>query len=85
MSRPEVVSAHSALVFPNFSLCLLHALCKRRAVTRIKMEDPTPPNPTLSEMAKPWDCYNNTAMAVCGNIQVSGQLHFEHVPCSDHH
>jgi len=48
--RPEVVSAHSALVFPNKLPCLLRALCKRQAVTRNKMEDPTPapPNQTLA-------------------------------------
>ena len=39
---------------------------------------------TLDKMSEPWDCYNNTAAAVCGNIQVSGQIHFEHLPCGDH-
>ena len=38
---------------------------------------------TLDTMTEPWDCYNNTT-AVCGNIQVSGHLHFEHLRCGEH-
>lgn len=40
---------------------------------------------TLERMTEPWDCYNNTAAAVCGNIQVSGRLHIEHLLCDGHH
>ena len=40
-----------ALVFPSKFLCLLHALCKRRAVTRNRMENPTPPISTLAANA----------------------------------
>ena len=39
------------LVFPNKLLCLQHALCKRRAVIRNKVEDPIPPNLTLAAIA----------------------------------
>jgi len=38
----------------------------------------------LDMITEPWDCYSNTAAAVCGNIQVSGHLHIEHLPCGDH-
>ena len=39
---------------------------------------------TLDTMTEPWDCYSNTTTAVCGNIQVSGHLHFEHLRCGEH-
>jgi len=45
------VSAPLVLVFPNKLLCLQHALCKRSAVIRNKVEDPIPLNPTLATIA----------------------------------
>ncbi len=34
----------------------------------------------LDKITKPWD----TAAAVCGNIQISGHLHIEHLRCGEH-
>ena len=40
-----------AQVIPSKFLCLHHALCKRRAVIRNKVEDPIPLNPSLATIA----------------------------------
>ena len=38
---------------------------------------------TLNQMTEP--CYNyTTAEQVCEVIQISGQLHIQHLPCHDH-
>lgn len=38
---------------------------------------------TLNQMTEP--CYNNTSVEpVCDVIQISGQLHIQHLPCYDH-